>query len=159
MFKSSIEDVYYEKSPEFYIQMYGGSKGGNGLPHFSGEYRGGQSGLGLFSNLVNFAMPFVRRFGRNLANVGLSTASEIIGDLQSGKKLSSSLKKRAPAAIKKAAIKTLRGKGKKRRTKVIKPKMKKKKGSKKKKTVVKRKKAVKKRKKKSSKTNYPLFAS
>ena len=129
---------------------------GNG-PYFTGEYHG-TAGFGFFSNLVKFATPFVRRLGKNLLTSGINAASDVITDVKSGQSIESSIKHRAPTALKTAALSTLRGQGRsgRKRKKPAKKRRKKKSTKKPPKKKRRSKKTAKKSSKKKS-CRYPLF--
>jgi len=86
-----------EASRDMYRQYYANQQVGRGMPVYSGALRQKGHGLGnVIGGLFRHILPFLGR-------AAVSTGSNIVGDLISGKRMRETMKTRIPEGIKSLA--------------------------------------------------------
>ncbi len=110
------DSLFNAVNPDFYICLYSPwQRGGHVLPHFSGVAI--QRGQGFFSDLIQFAVPILKKIARAAMPHLIPTARDIVSDISSGSKLKDTLQKRGIKLAKHTAVDALSGSGCHRRRK------------------------------------------
>lgn len=94
--------------------------GGSGFPVFTGSRR--QRGGSLFGSLSKSFMPIAKNVGKQLLSEGLGLATEVAGDVISGKSIKSSILNRGKERLKRLGLQTLKsmvGRGRRKRKKAV----------------------------------------
>jgi HD superfamily phosphohydrolase len=73
------------------------NQAGNGLSFYSGIHN--QKGYGIFSNIMRYAIPFIKKSLINLGKHGINAASNVIDDIESGKTVNEALATRTRETI------------------------------------------------------------
>jgi hypothetical protein len=97
---------FYSSNSQHYINLFG-----KGLPHYAGLHT--QHGSGILGDLYKFAAPAIARTAPHI----IRGVKKVISDVQRGRPLKTSVKRRGMDTLKRAAKSLVTGKGRKRKRK------------------------------------------